>query len=178
MGAILSHQFEVGWFPECIKCHCGNVGPVVCLSPLCREAQAAEPVLLEKGVYVHGDLSVDEKLLEADGHNWKCCQLCDLKMLADPGAFGSYALCVKCFNDCIRLGIDPPTQPWASQCLEPIPSASGDTAVIPKDPAGTDCFALSGGGGWLAERRGKFLLAFILILILLAALKLTLATTL
>lgn len=178
MGANLSHQFEVGWFPECIKCHMGNVGPVVCLSPLCREAQTAGPVVLEKSIYVHGDLSVDEKLVEVDGHNWKCCQLCDLKMLADPGAFGSYALCVKCFNDCISLGLEPPTQPWDSQCLELKSSTSVAAAILPEDKTGSECFAPSGGGGFFAGRRGKFFLAFILILILLAAFKLALPTTL
>ena len=178
MGALLSHQFEVGWFPECIKCHMGNVGPVVCLSPLCREAQTAGPVLLEKSVYVHGDLSVDEKLVEVDGHNWKCCQLCDLRILADPGAFGSYALCVKCFNDCVALGIDPPTLPWESQCLAVPQSALSLAADQGEEQKGIENFASIAGGDCFAGRRGKFLLAFILVLILLAAFKLTLSATL
>ena len=31
---------------------------------------------------------------------------------ADPGAFGSYAVCVECFNQYARQGEYPPFTPW------------------------------------------------------------------
>jgi hypothetical protein len=108
----MSHQWDEGWFPECIVCGLGNLGPVVCLNPLCHEAYGFRPIELKPTVYIHGDLSIDEKLIKEDGHWWKCCKLCDKRIYADPGAFGSYAICIDCFNQAIHQGKPPPTKPW------------------------------------------------------------------
>jgi hypothetical protein len=107
----MSHQGYEGWFPECIVCHCGNLGPVVCLDPTCHEAQGLRPVT-PKQTRIHGDLHDDELLVKEDGHWWKCCQLCDKRIHSDPGAFGSYAICVRCFNQCVARGEWPPSAPW------------------------------------------------------------------
>ena len=98
--------------PECIVCHCGNVGPVVCLDPICREAYGLKPIQVKATELVHGDSTVDERLILEEGHWWKCCQLCDRRIHADPGAFGSYAVCVECFNQYARRGEYPPFTPW------------------------------------------------------------------
>ena len=89
----------------------GNVGPVVCLDLTCHEAHGLNPV--EPGrAFVEGDLRPDERLVQEGGHWWKCCQLCDRRIHADPGAFGSYAICVDCFNRSVSRGEWPPTTPW------------------------------------------------------------------
>ena len=111
----MSHQGYEGWFPECIVCRMGNVGAVVCLDPTCHEAYGLNPIELRLTKYVTGDLSVDEKLIEEDGHWWKCCQLCDRRIHADPGAFGSYAICLRCFDKYASEGEYPPTTPWKSR---------------------------------------------------------------
>ena len=98
----MSHQGHEGWFPECIVCHMGNVGPVVCLDPTCHETYGLKPVAS----------SGDERLIEEGGHWWKCCQLCDRRIHADPGAFGSYAICVECFNRSVDQGEMPPIVSW------------------------------------------------------------------
>jgi hypothetical protein len=107
----MSHQFHEGWFPECIVCESGNVGPIVCLNPICHENHGMK-LIEPKKKYMAGDLCDDEKLIKEDGHWWKCCQLCESKVHADPGAFGSYAICVDCFNEYISRGECPPTSPF------------------------------------------------------------------
>ena len=107
----MSHQGHEGWFPECIVCHSGNVGPVVCLDPTCHESHGPNQVDPKKK-YVAGDLTVDELMVNEDHHWWKCCQVCGRRIHADAGAFGSYAICVDCFNASIREGKSPPTSPW------------------------------------------------------------------
>lgn len=111
----MSHQGHEGWFPECIVCRSGNVGAIVCLDPTCHEAHGDEPIVRSPSAYVHGDLVVDEKLIEEGGHLWKCCQLCDRRVHADPGAFGSYALCVDCFNRYVAAKRSPPISPWDAE---------------------------------------------------------------
>jgi hypothetical protein len=107
----MSHQGYEGWFPECIVCHCGHVGPVVCLDPTCHELHGLRAVEVTKKV-VAGDLVEDEQLVNADGHWWKSCQACGKRLLSDPGAFGSYAICVKCFNESVMKRELPPSSPW------------------------------------------------------------------
>ena len=89
----------------------GNVGPVVCLDPTSHEAHGLNPVE-PKQAYIEGDLRDDERLIREGGHWWKCCQLCDRRILSDPGAFGTYALCAGCFNEYVKRGEWPPTTPW------------------------------------------------------------------
>lgn len=99
----MSHQGNNGWFPECLVCGMGNVGAVVCLDPTCHEiyeAQGFQP-LADTG----------EKLIEEDGHWWQYCQLCDHRIRADGGAWGTYALCVGCFNTFARGAVLPPSSP-------------------------------------------------------------------
>jgi hypothetical protein len=103
----MSHQGIEGWFPECIVCHMGNVGSVVCLDPTCHE-----DFIDGEGEYNLDELSADQKLIEEDGHWWKCCQLSDRRIHADPGAFGSYAICFQCFDKYASRGEYPPTRPW------------------------------------------------------------------
>jgi hypothetical protein len=110
----MSHQGSEGWFPECILCHCGNVGPVVCLDPTCHEAYGARSIK-PKQASIAGDLRDDMLLVREDGHWWKRCQLCGRRIHSDPGAFGSYAICVRCFNVCAARGESPPTKPWKSE---------------------------------------------------------------
>ena len=111
----MSHQGLPGWFPECVVCGDGNVGPVVCLDPTCHETRGRVPIRLEPTKYVHGDLVVDEKLVEEGGHVWKCCQVCDRRIHADGGAFGVYAICVSCFNLYAEADRDPPASPRETQ---------------------------------------------------------------
>jgi hypothetical protein len=108
----MSHQGYEGWFPECIVCGMGSVGAVVCLDPTCHEANGLKPVELKHSKYTEGNLVTDEKLIKEDEHWWKCCQLCDRRIHADAGAFGSYAICVECFNEYVNRGENPPTTFW------------------------------------------------------------------
>jgi hypothetical protein len=80
----------------------GNVGAVVCLDPTCHEAHELKLVEAIGG----------ERLVQEEGHWWKCCQLCDRRIHADPGAFGAYAICVECFNRSVGRGEWPPMTPW------------------------------------------------------------------
>ena len=96
----MSHQGFEGWFPECIVCHKGNVGGVVCLDPTCHDRHGLKSI----------DTSGDERLVKEDGHWWKCCQLCDKRIHSDPAAYGSYAICVECFNTFVSRGEWPPRQ--------------------------------------------------------------------
>src|SRR5437660_9460439 len=96
----MSHQGCDGWFPECLVCGLGNVGPIVCLDPTCHERHELRVVD-----------SADEGLVTQDGHSWKCCHLCDRPFISDPGAWGSFALCLKCWNKFARAGVYPPTSP-------------------------------------------------------------------
>ena len=96
----MSHQGYEGRFPECINCGSGNVGAVVCLDPTCHETNEFKPIDFKP---------IDEKLIVENEHWWKCCQLCDRRIHADGGAWGTYALCVKCYNDYANSGITPPT---------------------------------------------------------------------
>ena len=41
------------------------------------------------------------------------CELCDRRILSDPGAWGTYAMCSRCFNAFARVGTSPPTNPRA-----------------------------------------------------------------
>ena len=111
----MSHQGYEGWFPECIACRMRNVGAVVCLDPTCHEAQGINPIELKPTKYVDGNLTIDTKLVEENKHWWKCCQLCDRRIHADGGAFGSYAICVECFNSYVNRGEQPPTTPWETK---------------------------------------------------------------
>ena len=107
----MSHQGQQGWFPECIVCHLGNVGPVICLDPTCHE-KYGRPEGLTNSLDHYENLCRDEKLINEDGHWWKCCQLCDRRLLSDPGAFGSFAICVECFHKFASRGERAPTAPW------------------------------------------------------------------
>ena len=66
----MSHQGHEGWIPECIVCHCGDVGPVVCLDPTCRETYGLKPIHVKATGLVHGDSTVDERLIQEEGHWW------------------------------------------------------------------------------------------------------------
>jgi hypothetical protein len=100
----MSHQGFEGWFPECALCHMGNVGPIVCLDPTCHERWGLRPVAPPIVTTREGHRVEDEKLVREDSHWWKCCQLCDRRVHADPGAWGSTAICVRCFNKCVTSG--------------------------------------------------------------------------
>jgi hypothetical protein len=99
----MSHQGYQGWFPECLVCGCGNVGPVVCLDPTCHEHYGLRTV--------DATDASDERLVTHDGHFWKLCQLCERRLLSDPGAWGSFGLCVECWNKFARADVYPPTSP-------------------------------------------------------------------
>ena len=62
----MSHQGYEGWFPECIVCHCGNVGPVICLEPACHEAHGLKAVVPVNTI-IAGDPQPDERLIRQDG---------------------------------------------------------------------------------------------------------------
>jgi hypothetical protein len=96
----MSHQGYEGWFPECISCGAGNVGAVVCLDPTCHEVNKLK--LIESKAN-------DEKLIFENEHWWKCCQLCDCRIHADGGAFGTYAMCIDCYKEYVNRGVIPPT---------------------------------------------------------------------
>lgn len=96
----VSNQGEDGWFPECLICRMGNIGPAVCLDPTCHEGH--------EGTIIEG---ARERYLEEAGHAWQLCQLCDRRILSDGGAFGVYALCVDCWNAYARAGCLPPSSP-------------------------------------------------------------------
>jgi hypothetical protein len=96
----MSHQGYEGWFPECLVCGCGNVGPIVCLDPACHE---------EHGLRIVA--ATDERLVAQDGHSWKLCQLCERRFISDAGAWGSFALCVACWNKFALAGVYLPTSP-------------------------------------------------------------------
>ena len=96
----MSHQGYEGWFPECILCHCGNVGPVVCLDPTCHEAYGVRSIK-PKQAWIAGDLRDDTLLVREDGHWWK-----ELPAFA-TGAFTltpensvPMPICIRCFNVC------------------------------------------------------------------------------
>jgi len=96
----MSHQGYEGWFPECLVCGCRNVGPIVCLDPTCHERHGLATIT-----------ATDERFVSHDGHHWKLCQLCERRFLSDAGAWGSYALCVQCWNKFATAGVYPPTSP-------------------------------------------------------------------
>lgn len=96
----MSNQGEDGYFPVCLVCGMGNLGPVVCLDPTCHEQR--------EGRVIEG---AKEKYLEAAGHAWQLCQFCDGRVRSDGGAFGTYALCVACWNSFAREGLLPPASP-------------------------------------------------------------------
>jgi hypothetical protein len=96
----MSHQGYEGWFPECLVCGYGNVGPIVCLDPTCHERYG-----------LHTVVATDERLVRYDGHYWKLCQLCERRCLSDPAAWGSFALCVECWNKFAEADVYPPTSP-------------------------------------------------------------------
>ena len=50
-------------------------------------------------------------LVTHDGHAWKLCQLCERRFLSDPGAWGSFGLCLGCWNTFARAGVYPQTSP-------------------------------------------------------------------
>jgi hypothetical protein len=96
----VSHQGYEGWFPECLVCGGGNVGAVVCLNPTCHEAHEGQLIA-----------SATERLVQADSHWWKLCHWCDRPIRADGGAWGTYALCIECWNSHAAAGILPPASP-------------------------------------------------------------------
>jgi hypothetical protein len=109
----MSHQGYEGWFPECILCGAGNVGPVVCLNPVCHEQYIEGPKEYTDEIFA------DDGLIKEDNHWWKCCRLCDRRIHADPVAFGSYALCASCFHQYARHGKYPPTHPKSVMQSQP-----------------------------------------------------------
>jgi hypothetical protein len=96
----MSNQGKDGYFPLCLVCGMGNVGCVVCLDPTCHEKHQGEAIA-----------GAREKYLEEAGHAWQLCQFCDNYVRSDGGAFGTYALCVECWNRFARAGRLPPTGP-------------------------------------------------------------------
>ncbi len=96
----MSHQGYEGWFPECLVCGLGNVGPIVCLDPICHEHHGLRTIVAN-----------EERLVAHDGHHWKRCQLCERRCLSDPAAWGSFALCVGCWNKFASADVYPPTSP-------------------------------------------------------------------
>ena len=99
-GNGVSNQGEDGWFPECLVCRMGNIGPAVCLDPTCHEAHEGEAI----------DGAI-EKFVKTGGHAWQLCQFCDRRILSDGGSFGVYALCVECWNAYAAAGRLPPIDP-------------------------------------------------------------------
>ena len=99
----MSDQAYAGWFPECLVCGTGALGTVVCLDPACHEAHEAK-----------GFLPIEEplhRLVQVDGHYWRLCQLCDHRILSDGSSWGTYAICVDCFNTFAHAKVLPPATP-------------------------------------------------------------------
>ena len=99
----MSHQGYEGWFPECIVCNMGNVSGAICLDSTCHEMFYADS--LEAPRVSEGDF------LFRDNHHWKKCCCCDHLMLSDPGAWGSYCICISCFTVYFRARRLPPNSP-------------------------------------------------------------------
>jgi hypothetical protein len=59
----MSHQGYEGWFPECIVCHCPNVGRIVCLEPACHEAHGLKAVVPTQKL-IAGNPQPDERLIQ------------------------------------------------------------------------------------------------------------------
>ena len=96
----MSHQGREGWFPECLVCGMGNIGAIVCLDPACHERHDGSSVV-----------PTGDKLRQVDGFWWVGCQLCDRNFISEPASFGSYALCIDCFNAYMAARRNPPTSP-------------------------------------------------------------------
>ena len=111
IAPALEPLFLVGWLviPALLACRLsrrigyGHFGPAVCLDPTCHEShEAAGFTPIE---------SPRDKFVLADGHHWQCCQLCDRHILSDAGSWGTYALCIGCYNAFARASVLPPTTP-------------------------------------------------------------------
>ncbi len=74
----MSNQGIEGWFPECLICGMGNVGPIVCLDPTCHEHSEGK-VIVEPSENLEMDSS----------HWWKGCNLCDQRVRSDGGSWGT-----------------------------------------------------------------------------------------
>ena len=85
----MSSQYYEYWFPECVRCGCGNVGKVVCLDEACHARN--------KGKIIDNEMG-DGELIESNGHYYKCCVWCRSQMNADPCAWESKAICSTCWN--------------------------------------------------------------------------------
>src|SRR5262249_14251950 len=96
----MSHQGCEGWFPECLVCGSGNLGPIVCLDPTCHEHAGLRTIK-----------ATDQRLVLRGGHWWKLCQLCERPVLSDAGAWGTFALCVGCWNTFALADVYPPPTP-------------------------------------------------------------------
>ena len=96
----MSHQWNDGWFPECFVCGVGNLNAVVCLNPLCHEKHQGEIIESERAKY-----------LEQDGHYWALCHWCDEKIRSDAASWGTFAICVDCWNDFAKKQMLPPSSP-------------------------------------------------------------------
>jgi len=96
----MSHQGYEGWFPECLICGMGNVGGVVCLSPMCHEESQGQVIS-----------DATERLIEKDSQFWKLCNLCDHASLASSASWGSYAICIDCWNQYAVKNELPPSAP-------------------------------------------------------------------
>jgi len=118
----MSGQWQRGWFPECLVCGMGNVGPVICLDPTCHEAHQGD--IIEGG---------DEHLVTRDGHSWKLCNWCAGPILADAGAWGTYALCVDCWNRSARHRTLPPASPI--QMAKLVKRGAAQPGLAPDEPA-------------------------------------------
>jgi hypothetical protein len=96
----MSHQGLVGWFPDCLVCGYGNHNAVVCLNPVCHEEHQGQVIA-----------ELWEGPVEEDGHWWKKCQLCRALIRSDPHAWGTFALCIGCWNEWAKRGDLPPFSP-------------------------------------------------------------------
>jgi hypothetical protein len=97
----MSHQYNPFWFPECFLCEMGNLPGAICLLHSCHERRGL--------IRVDEDTDLEVVL---DGHSWKGCQFCEQQMLADPGSWGSFALCTDCWNLYVEAERFPPTSTY------------------------------------------------------------------
>lgn len=113
----MTNQSYEGWYPECLVCGMGNLGPIVCLDPHDHaDAVSARRIL-------DGD-GPEALIQDDDGHWWKRCRLCDRRVLSDPFA-ASIGLCAGCWNHSPERGQYPPSsaEELASVATERLPPA-------------------------------------------------------
>lgn len=89
----------------------GNLSGIVCITPDYADQHGLTPVADPN--------SMSELTLEDDGHWWMSCLLCDQRALSDPGAWGSVAYCVRCWNHFVERRLYPPSSMMGARRMTP-----------------------------------------------------------